>query len=107
MAERDLGAVSVGQPVIVRARSYPGREFAGKISVIYPQVNKDTRTARIRIELSNPDFALLPDMYVDAEIDTGNPQAGARRSRERRARYRRQAGGVRRQGRKGGSNRAT
>ena len=74
VAERDLGALSVGQPVIVRARSYPGREFAGKVSVIYPQVNKDIRTARIRIELSNPDFALLPDMYVDAEIDTGNPQ---------------------------------
>ena len=75
VAERDLGALQVGQPVIVRARSYPGREFAGQISVIYPQVNKDTRTARIRIELSNPDFALLPDMYVDAEIDSGNPQA--------------------------------
>ena len=75
VAERDLGAVSLGQPVTVRARSYPGREFEGKVSVIYPQVNKDTRTARIRIELSNPDFALLPDMYVDAEIDTGSPQA--------------------------------
>ena len=75
LAERDLGAVSVGQPVTVRARSYPGREFAGQISVIYPQVNKETRTARIRIELSNPDFALLPDMYVDAEIDIGSPQA--------------------------------
>jgi Cu(I)/Ag(I) efflux system membrane fusion protein len=75
LAERDLGAVSVGQPVIVRARSYPGREFAGTISVIYPQLNKDTRTARVRIELANPDFALLPDMFVDAEIDTGNPQA--------------------------------
>lgn len=75
VAERDLGALQAGQPVIVRARSYPGREFAGQISVIYPQVNKDTRTARIRIELSNPDFALLPDMYVDAEIDSGSPQA--------------------------------
>jgi Cu(I)/Ag(I) efflux system membrane fusion protein len=75
IAERDLGALQVGQPVIVRARSYPGREFKGQISVIYPQVNKDTRTARIRIELSNPDFALLPDMYVDAEIDSGSPQA--------------------------------
>jgi Cu(I)/Ag(I) efflux system membrane fusion protein len=74
VAERDLGAVSVAQPVKVHARSYPGREFAGKVSVIYPQVNKDTRTARIRIELSNPDFALLPDMYVDAEIDTGTMQ---------------------------------
>jgi membrane fusion protein, copper/silver efflux system len=75
VAERDLGAVSVGQPVLVRARAYPGREFAGKVSVIYPHVNKDTRTARTRIELSNPDFALLPDMYVDAEIDTGSAQA--------------------------------
>jgi len=74
VAERDLGAVSLAEPVSVRARSYPGREFAGKVSVIYPQVNKDTRTARIRIELSNPDFALLPDMYVDAEIDTGSMQ---------------------------------
>ncbi|WP_426407382.1 efflux RND transporter periplasmic adaptor subunit [Bradyrhizobium ganzhouense] len=73
VAERDLGAVAVGQPVKVRARSYPGRAFEGRISVIYPQVNKETRTARVRIELANADSALLPDMYVDAEIDTGNP----------------------------------
>lgn len=74
VAERDLGMLSVGQPVIVKARSFPGREFAGKISVIYPQVNRETRTARVRIELSNPDGALLPDMYVDAEINTGSPE---------------------------------
>ncbi|ABE62667.1 secretion protein HlyD [Nitrobacter hamburgensis X14] len=73
VAERDLGAVRAGQPVTVRARSFPGRTFSGKISVIYPQVNRETRTARARIELANPDLALLPDMYVDAEIDTGNP----------------------------------
>ena len=73
VAERDLGSVAVGQPVKLRARGYPGREFEGRISVIYPQVNKETRTARVRIELANADSALLPDMYVDAEIDTGNP----------------------------------
>lgn len=72
VAERDLGSVAVGQPVTVRARSYPGRRFDGRISVIYPQVNKETRTARVRIELENADLALLPDMYVDAEIDTGS-----------------------------------
>ena len=73
VAERDLGAIAVGQPVVVKARSFPGREYQGKISVVYPQVNRETRTARVRIELSNADLALLPDMYVDAEIDTGNP----------------------------------
>lgn len=73
VAERDLGTVAVGQPVTVRARSYPGRDFKGRISVIYPQVNKETRTARMRVELENADLALLPDMYVDAGIDTGTP----------------------------------
>ncbi|WP_315765353.1 MULTISPECIES: efflux RND transporter periplasmic adaptor subunit [unclassified Bradyrhizobium] len=72
VAERDLGSIAVGQPVAIRARSFPGRTFSGKISVIYPQVNRDTRTARVRVELANPDFALLPDMYVDADIDTAD-----------------------------------
>ena len=39
--------------------------------MIYPQVNRETRTARVRVELANTDLALLPDMYVDADIDTG------------------------------------
>ncbi len=74
VAERDLGAVTIGQTVSVKARSFPGREFAGKIGVIYPQVNRQTRTARVRVELANADLALLPDMYVDADIASGNPE---------------------------------
>ena len=72
VAERDLGSIAVGQPVTVRARSYPGRKFEAKIDVIYPQVNRETRTARVRVELPNAELALLPDMYVDAEVDTGS-----------------------------------
>jgi membrane fusion protein, copper/silver efflux system len=72
VSERDLGAISIGQPVTVKARSFPGREFSGKVDVIYPEINKETRTARIRVELANPHFVLLHDMYVDAEIDTGS-----------------------------------
>jgi Cu(I)/Ag(I) efflux system membrane fusion protein len=72
VAERDLGAISIGQLATVKARSFPGREFSGKVEVIYPEINKETRTARIRVELSNPDLVLLHDMYVDAEIDTGS-----------------------------------
>lgn len=72
VAERDLGNIAVGQPVAVRARSFAGKTFAGKIAVVYPQVNRDTRTVRLRIELANPDAALLPDMYIDADIDTAD-----------------------------------
>jgi Cu(I)/Ag(I) efflux system membrane fusion protein len=74
VAERDLGAISIGQPASVKARSFPGREFSGKVEVVYPEINKETRTARIRVELPNPDLVLLHDMYVDAEIDTGSSE---------------------------------
>ena len=72
VAERDLGAIAISQTATVKARSFPGHEFSGKVEIIYPEINKETRTARIRVELPNPDLVLLHDMYVDAEIDTGS-----------------------------------
>jgi membrane fusion protein, copper/silver efflux system len=75
VAEAQVGVVRPGQPVIVRTKAYPGRAFAGKVGVVYPHLTKETRTARIRIELANPDLALLPDMYVDVEIATGSNEA--------------------------------
>jgi Cu(I)/Ag(I) efflux system membrane fusion protein len=70
--EAELGALKQGQDVTVRARAYPGRKFQGTVAVIYPQLSKGTRTARVRIEIPNPDLALLPDMYADIEIVTGS-----------------------------------
>jgi membrane fusion protein, copper/silver efflux system len=71
VSERDLGLVEVGQKVVVRPRAYPDHPFAGKVTVIYPHLKMETRTARIRIELPNPDDVLRPDMYADVEIATG------------------------------------
>ena len=49
VAERDLGARH--WPAHDRARQkFSGREFSGKINVIYPQITKETRTARARFE---------------------------------------------------------
>jgi membrane fusion protein, copper/silver efflux system len=72
VAERDLANVAVDQPVTVRARSYPDRTFTGTIALIYPHLNPTTRTVKVRIELPNKDHLLLPDMYAEAEIDTGS-----------------------------------
>ncbi|KQT97593.1 cation transporter [Methylobacterium sp. Leaf469] len=70
--ERDLSNVRVGQAATIRLRSAPGRTFSGKVGTIYPQVNPETRATRVRIELPNPDGTLLPDMYADVEIATGD-----------------------------------
>jgi Cu(I)/Ag(I) efflux system membrane fusion protein len=69
--ERDLAMIAIGQPVTVRPRGYPDRLFAGKVDLIYPHLNRETRTARIRVELANKENLLRPDMYVDVEIATG------------------------------------
>jgi len=74
ISERDLERVAIGQTVDIRPRAFAHRAFSGKVALIYPHLNAQTRTARVRIELANPDGLLRPDMYVDAEIDTGSPQ---------------------------------
>jgi Cu(I)/Ag(I) efflux system membrane fusion protein len=71
VAERDLALIAVGQTVVVRPRAYPDRPFTGKVTLIYPHLKAETRTARIRIEMANPDDVLRPDMYADVEIATG------------------------------------
>jgi len=72
--EGELGALKPGQAVAVHTKAYPGRVFTGKVGVVYPHLTKETRTARVRIELPNPDLALLPDMYADVEIATSSDE---------------------------------
>lgn len=71
--EHAIGLVRLGQPASVRVRSRPDRVFTGRIDLIYPQVNSATRSTRVRVELPNPDGALLADMYADVAIATGTP----------------------------------
>ena len=101
VAERDLGADRRRPEGRRSGRArYPGRTFTGKVALIYPHLNAQTRTARIRIELPNPDELLRPDMYVDVEIDTGGADAGAGRAGQRRHRQRQPPGRAGRQGRR-------
>ena len=74
VAEGDIGALQPGQPVKVTTRAHPGRVFTGNVSVVYPHLMKETRTVRVRIELPNPDLALLPDMYAEVDIETGTDE---------------------------------
>ena len=72
VAERDIGAIKAGNRVSVTLRGMPGRAFEGKVDLVYPQVNMATRTTPVRIELANPDGALMQNMFADAEIATGS-----------------------------------
>ena len=71
--EYELGSVKLGAPAHVAMRGLPGRSFNGHVSLIYPQISTSTRSAKVRIELANPDGVLLPDMYGDVDIADAEP----------------------------------
>lgn len=73
--EQDLGQVRRGQDVTIGVPAYPGRSFTGRVAFIYPNLNPPTRTAKVRIEVANPDLALKTEMYATVEIAA--PQGSA------------------------------
>jgi len=66
--EQDLATVHVGQMVHAELQALPGEHRMGRISFIYPTVNSDTRTARMRVVLPNGDLRLKPGMYATLRI---------------------------------------
>jgi Cu(I)/Ag(I) efflux system membrane fusion protein len=46
----------------------------GEVTFIYPELKVETRTARVRIEVPNPDGRLKVDMYADVVFQTGVDQ---------------------------------
>ncbi|TWB53076.1 Cu(I)/Ag(I) efflux system membrane fusion protein [Rhizobium sp. ERR 922] len=71
--EYDLSSVAIGRKADVTVRSLPGRTFHGTVDLVYPEVDMQTRTTKVRIELPNPDGVLLANMYADVEIAAGVP----------------------------------
>lgn len=62
--EQDLAAVRVGQQVTAGLQARPGQEYSGRISYIYPTLNPETHTARVRVELPNPGVRIKPGMFA-------------------------------------------
>lgn len=69
--EYELASVQRGAAATVRFRSLPRRVFSGNVDEIYPEIQAETRTAKIRIELPNLDGAMIAHMYADVEIAAG------------------------------------
>jgi len=66
--QNDLGRVKVGDAASVTVDAYPGQAFPARVSFIWPQVDRETRRARVRLEIPNPQLKLLLGMYVDVRI---------------------------------------
>lgn len=68
--EYELPWVREGQRAVIDLSYLPGRTFEGTVTYVYPFLDPKTRTARVRVELDNPDLILKPDMFANVTIET-------------------------------------
>ena len=66
--EYELPFVRVGQQASIQLSYLPGETFTGKAIYIYPALDPNTRTAKVRFEFPNPHERLKPEMYANVEI---------------------------------------
>jgi len=66
--EYELPFIRLGQQASVQLSYIPGEIFTGKAIYIYPSLNPETRTAKVRFEIPNPNGKLKPEMYANVEI---------------------------------------
>jgi len=66
--EQDLPFIKLGQEATVTLSYLPDREFRGRVTYIYPNVDEKTRTVRVRMEFHNPGYFLKPGMFATVEV---------------------------------------
>jgi cobalt-zinc-cadmium efflux system membrane fusion protein len=72
--ERDFGRVRVGSAASVTTAADAVHVLRGRVSYIDPQVNAETRTARVRVEVPNAGQRLRLGMYAEVWLED---EAGA------------------------------
>jgi RND family efflux transporter MFP subunit len=73
--EAQVGQIRVGTPAEIRSAALGGGALAGRVNYIDPQLNEETRTARVRVEVANPGGRLKAGMFVEVGFQTGTSAA--------------------------------
>jgi RND family efflux transporter MFP subunit len=66
--EQEMALARVGQRAKVTLDAYPGDSFDGRAIYIYPFVQENTRTVKVRFQFANRGGRLKPGMYANVEI---------------------------------------
>jgi len=76
--ESDLAWIKKGDPVTFTLLSVPEKTFTSRVSYIDPFIDPVTRVAQVRVEVSNPEFILKPEMFakgiLESKISSDSPQ---------------------------------
>ena len=66
--EQDIATVKIGAPAKVTFRAFPDAPVEGRVTFVLHELDAGTRTAKVRIEVKNPEHRIKHEMYADVEI---------------------------------------
>lgn len=72
--ENDLAGIHLGQHADIQLNAFPGKVFSGTISDIGAQLDPNLRTAKVRIQVANPDHLLRIGMFATGSIEGSHPE---------------------------------
>jgi RND family efflux transporter MFP subunit len=67
--EQDLQFVKIGAQAHIEVAAYPGEHIMGNVSFVYPVVDVQSRTNRVRVTIPNRDLRLKPGMFLTVFFD--------------------------------------
>lgn len=75
--ENDLDAVKLGQFADIHLNAYPNKVLKGRIDNIFPILDPNIRTAKVRLEVPNPGRLMSIGMFVTATFYGKQPETHA------------------------------
>jgi RND family efflux transporter MFP subunit len=66
--ENEASLIRLGQKATFSLPYDPGKELHGTVKYIFPFLNAESRTLKIRFDLENRDYDLKPGMFVDVDL---------------------------------------
>jgi membrane fusion protein, multidrug efflux system len=70
ISEKDVAGLKMGQEVSFTVDAFPGKQFTGKVSLLYPNVEERTRTLQAEAIVPNADHVLKPGYFARVQIFT-------------------------------------
>lgn len=69
--EYQLPFIRKGQEAVITLTYYPGKQWRGTVDYVYPYLDTQTRTNKVRFIFPNPELQLKPGMYADMDLKAG------------------------------------
>ncbi|MGR5091987.1 efflux RND transporter periplasmic adaptor subunit [Vibrio maritimus] len=73
--ERQAEWIKAGSEAVMTLDAIPGKEWHGAVDYVYPILDPATRTLRVRLKFTNPDFQLKPNMFANIALEPKTEEA--------------------------------